>query len=154
VSGGESDERVIHDEEIVTIQILLDWGFTKLPQGSPVPMNFEFRMLFFVFGNASEQGSVATRMIPRQPFENNAHVRLTLEKSLSRAGQAAGRFSASKMCSQYKTTSSRWFSTSQASMTRPSPFRFGSSCFSLMVTRVRSVSPIKTGLGKRNLSYP
>jgi hypothetical protein len=31
MSRGESDERVIHDEEIVTIQILLDRSFAKLP---------------------------------------------------------------------------------------------------------------------------
>src|SRR5258707_10046629 len=154
MSCGETNERVIHDEEIVTIQILFDGSFAKLAQSSPVPLNFNFGILCFVFGNASEQRGVTTGMIPGEPFQSNYHTKLLVFEKRLWLTQTAGRLSASKMCSQYKTTSSRWFNTSQASTTRPKPLRFGSSCFSLTVTRVRSVSPMKTGLGKRNLSYP
>src|SRR5580658_7638048 len=155
MSCGEANERVIHDEKIVTIQILLKGSFAKFAQGSPVPLDFNFWIFPFIFGNSSEQGGITAGMIPSEPFENDSQTNLPAFRNvLLGPSQAAGRFSASKMCSQYKTTSSRWFRTSQASTMRPRPLRFGSSCFSLTVTRVRSVSPMKTGLGKRNLSYP
>ncbi len=76
MSCGKADERVIHDEEIVTIQILLDGSFAKLAQSSPVPLDFNFGILLFVFGNSSEQGGITTGMIPGEPSESNSHTNL------------------------------------------------------------------------------
>src|SRR5258708_1487740 len=76
MSRGEAEEWMIHDEEIVTIQILLDGSFAKLAQGSSVPPDRDFGMLCIVFGNPSVQGGVATGMIPGEPFESNSHTNL------------------------------------------------------------------------------
>jgi hypothetical protein len=76
MSCGEADERVIHDEEIVTIQILLDGSFAKLPQSSPIPLDFNFGILCFVFGDASQQRGITTGMVPGKPFESNSHTNL------------------------------------------------------------------------------
>src|SRR5258708_40085152 len=80
MSCGETNERVIHDEEIVTIQILFDGSFAKLAQSSPVPPDFNFGILCFVFGNASEQRGVTTGMIPGEPFEGNSHANLRFQR--------------------------------------------------------------------------
>src|SRR5579864_1088735 len=69
----ETDKRVIHNDEVVAIQILLDGSLTKLPQSSPVPVDLYFGILFFIFGNSSEQRGIATRMIPGEPFKSNSH---------------------------------------------------------------------------------
>src|ERR1700682_760978 len=76
MSRGEADEWMIHDEEIVTIQILLHGGFAKFAQSSSVPRDLDFGMLCFVFGNSSEQGGITTGMIPSEPFESNSHTNL------------------------------------------------------------------------------
>src|SRR4029077_15144557 len=103
----ETDKRVIDNDEVVAIQILLDGSLTKLPQSSPVPVDLYFGVLFFIFGNSSEQRGIATRMIPGEPFKSNSHDSLLAFETFLAPGQAAGRFSASKICSQYSTTSSR-----------------------------------------------
>src|SRR5260370_38253408 len=121
MSCGEADERVIHDEEIVTIQILLDGSFAKFAESSPVPLDFNFGILCFVFGNASEQRGVTTGMIPGEPFQSNYHTKLLVFEKRLWLTQTAARLSASKMCSQNKSSSSRCFITSQASTTLPRP---------------------------------
>src|SRR5579864_5608279 len=78
---GEPDERVIDDEQIVTIEVLLDGSFAKLAQSSPIPLDFNFWILFFVFWNSSEQRGITTGMIPGEPFESNSHSSLLLSET-------------------------------------------------------------------------
>src|ERR1700752_3607665 len=81
MSRGETDERVIHDEEVVAIQILLEGSFAKLAQSSPVPLDSNLGILFLVFGNSSEQRGITTGMIPGEPLESNSHTSLLLSET-------------------------------------------------------------------------
>ena len=54
MSCGETHERVIHDDQIVSIQVLLNRGFTKLAQGSAVPLNISLRVLVPVLSDPGE----------------------------------------------------------------------------------------------------
>src|SRR5580704_13555844 len=83
MSCGEANKRVIHDEEIVTIQILLKGSFAKFAQGSPVPLDFNFWIFPFIFGNSSEQGGITAGMIPSEPFENNSQTNLPAFRDIS-----------------------------------------------------------------------
>src|SRR5258708_20023003 len=73
MSRGETEKWMIDDEQIITIQILLDGRFAKLAQSSPVPLDFDFSMLCFVFGNACKQRGITTRVIPGEPFQIDSH---------------------------------------------------------------------------------
>jgi hypothetical protein len=48
----KTDERMIHDDQIVAIEILLDWSLAEFAQRSPVPLDSESRMKLSVFGGA------------------------------------------------------------------------------------------------------
>ena len=74
--GSKADEGVVHDEEIVTMQVLFDGSFAKFAQAAAVPLDFNFGMLSFVVENASEQWGVAARMIPSESFESNSQTNL------------------------------------------------------------------------------
>ena len=54
MSRSEADERMIYDEEVIPIQILFDGGLAKFAQAAPVPLDIDFWMLRFVFGNTSQ----------------------------------------------------------------------------------------------------
>ena len=90
MSCGKADERMIHDEEIVTSQILLDGSLAKLTQSSAVPLDFNFGILLFVFGNSSEQGGITAGMIPGEPFEGNSHTNLRAFRNVFFFAESSG----------------------------------------------------------------
>jgi hypothetical protein len=71
VRRGESDEWMIHDKQVVTIDILLYRSFAKLAQAPPVPLNADSEVLLFIFGSSFDQGSVSPWMVPRKPLQRD-----------------------------------------------------------------------------------
>jgi hypothetical protein len=71
VRGGESDERMIHDEQIVALDILLYRSLAKLAQAPPIPLNADSGLLLFILAGAFDQGSVSTGMVPRKPLQRD-----------------------------------------------------------------------------------
>src|SRR5205085_984349 len=75
-------------------------------------------------------------------------------RRLSRAAQAAGLFSISAARRQEATSSSRWLKARCSKTTTPESWRDWLSRFPTTVVAARSVSPIRTGFGKRTSSQP
>jgi len=74
--GGKAGEWMIHDEQVVTLDVLLYRSFAKFAQAPPVPLNANFRMLPSVFGSSSDQGSVSAGMIPGDTLQRYERLRL------------------------------------------------------------------------------
>ena len=68
VRGCETDEGMIHDDQIVAIEILLDRRFAELAQRSPVPVDAKPGMKCLVLGCTLYQRGVTSRMIPGKSF--------------------------------------------------------------------------------------
>ena len=70
--GGKPGEWMIHDEQVITLDVSLYRSLAKFAQAPPVPLNANFRMLPFVFGSASDQGSVSAGIIPGETLQRYA----------------------------------------------------------------------------------
>ena len=68
VGGGKSYERMIHDNQIVAIEILFNRGFAEFTQSAAIPMDLSSGMGILVLRSAFQQRSVATRVVPGQSF--------------------------------------------------------------------------------------
>src|SRR5580704_14666551 len=71
--GGKSHERMIYDDQIVVIDVLLDGRFAKLTQSSSVPMDVYSRVMLFVFAGSPDQRRVPAWVVPGKSLESDCH---------------------------------------------------------------------------------
>src|SRR5437868_2806743 len=69
-----SDERRIHDEQSVTVHIVLDGSFHELTECATVPANLQTRIALLVFQCSVYQRTISARMVPGESGENGVHV--------------------------------------------------------------------------------
>ena len=71
--SGKSDKGMIHNDQVVAIDVLLDGRFAELPQGSSIPMDVHSRVIFFVFAGSPDQRPVPAWMVPGKSLESDCH---------------------------------------------------------------------------------
>ncbi len=81
VSSGISDERMVHDEQVIAIDVLFNRGFAKLTQRATIPANGQAGIALLIFRRSIHQRSIPAGMIPGQSGENDFHIRLAIMQS-------------------------------------------------------------------------
>jgi hypothetical protein len=64
----KTDEGMVHDDQVVAIEILLDRGLAEFSKSPPIPLKTNPRMKRFVFGRTFYQRGITARMIPGKSF--------------------------------------------------------------------------------------